>query len=356
MSIKNKILSKIPSTTVTNLTNNFTQIKKFQSSDVAAYDRFGWSVAANDTKIVVGAPYEDTTASAAGSIYIFDMNGNQLAKIQASNAGSGDRFGTAVAVSNTRIVVGAHYEDTTASNAGSVYIFDIDGNQLAKIQASNAGSGDNFGRSVACSDTRIVVGAWYEDTTASNAGSAYIFDIDGNQLAKIQASDAGSTDNFSYAVACSDTRIVVGAPYADTTASDAGSAYIFDIDGNQLAKIQASDAAEYDRFGIAVAVSDTRIVVGAPLEDAAGANSNAGAAYVFNIDGTELAKINAGDAVGGSQFGNSVAISDTRIVVGSEYNSTGYTYAGAVYVFKNFYNNIPSINFRKLRHLFTGTI
>ena len=86
MSVKNKILSKIPSTTVTNLTNNFTQIKKFQSSDVAANDRFGWSVAVSSNRIVVGAPYEDTTASDAGSAYIFDMNGNELAKIQASDA------------------------------------------------------------------------------------------------------------------------------------------------------------------------------------------------------------------------------------------------------------------------------
>ena len=151
------------------------QLKKIQASDATAGDRFGWSVAANDTKIVVGAPYEDTTASAAGSAYIFDMNGNQLAKIQASNAGSDDRFGTAVAVSNTRIVVGAHYEDTTASNAGSAYIFDIDGNQLAKIQASDAGSTDNFSYAVACSDTRIVVGARDEDTGGADTGSAYIF-------------------------------------------------------------------------------------------------------------------------------------------------------------------------------------
>ena len=123
MSVKNKILSKIPSTTVTNLTNNFTQIKKFQSSDVAANDRFGWSVAVSSNRIVVGAPYEDTTASDAGSAYIFDIDGNELAKIQASDAGSGDRFGTAVAVSNSRIVVGAPYEDTAASNAGAVYVF-----------------------------------------------------------------------------------------------------------------------------------------------------------------------------------------------------------------------------------------
>ena len=123
MSVKNKILSKIPSTTVTNLTNNFTQIKKFQSSDVAANDRFGWSVAVSSNRIVVGVPYEDTTASDAGSAYIFDIDGNELAKIQASDAGSGDRFGTAVAVSNSRIVVGAPYEDTAASNAGAVYVF-----------------------------------------------------------------------------------------------------------------------------------------------------------------------------------------------------------------------------------------
>ena len=95
---------------------------------------------------------------------------------------------------------------------------------------------------------------------------------------------------------------MVGVPYEDTTASDAGSAYIFDMNGNELAKIQASDAGSGDRFGTAVAVSNSRIVVGAPYEDTAASN------------------------------------------------------AGAVYVFKNFYNNIPSINFRKLRHLFTGTI
>ena len=133
MSIKNKILSKIPSTTVTNLTNNFTQIKKFQSSDVAANDRFGWSVAVSSNRIVVGVPYEDTTASDAGSAYIFDIDGNELAKIQASDAGSGDRFGTAVAVSNSRIVVGAPYEDTAASNAGAGYVFKNFYNNITSI-------------------------------------------------------------------------------------------------------------------------------------------------------------------------------------------------------------------------------
>jgi len=312
---------------------NGNQLAKIQANDAEAYDYFGTSVAVSDTRIVVGASYEDTTASTAGSVYIFDIDGNQLAKIQASDAEAGDQFGHSVAVSDTRIVVGAPYEDTTDTNAGSAYIFDIDGNQLAKIQASDAQVGDQFGRSVAVSDTRIVVGAPYEDTTAVDAGSVYIFDLNGNQLAKIQASNAGASDYFGYSVAVSDTRIVVGAPYEDTTGSSAGSAYIFDINGNQLAKIQASDAEAYDYFGWSVAVSDTRIVVGAPYEDLT--LNTAGSAYIFDIDGNQLAKINASDAEGGDYFGWSVAVSGTRIVVGAYGEDTTDLDAGSAYIFSS---------------------
>ena len=287
----------------------FNQLAKIQASDAEAGDQFGISVAVSDTRIVVGAFYEDTTAADAGSAYIFDINGNQLAKIQASDAEADDQFGYSVAVSDTRIVVGTYKEDTTASNAGSAYIFDIDGNQIAKIQASDAEASDLFGWSVAVSDTRIVVGAFQEDTTATDAGSVYIFDINGNEIAKIQASDAEANDRFGYSVAVSDTRIVVGAYQEDTTATDAGAAYIFDINGNQLAKIQASDAQQFDFFGRSVSVSDTRIVVGAPLEDTTA--TSAGSAYIFQ---------NVPD------------------------KKSGYN------------NNINNINFNKLKYRFTGKL
>jgi len=333
---------------------NGNQLAKIQASDAEASDLFGRSVAVSDTRIVVGAYLEDTTANEAGSAYIFDINGNELAKIQASDAEANDNFGVSVAVSDTRIVVGAYLEDTTATDAGSVYIFDIDGNELAKIQASDAEASDNFGYSVAVSDTRIVVGAYLEDTTASSAGSAYIFDIDGNQIAKIQASDAEANDRFGWSVAVSDTRIVVGAYGEDTNGSSAGSAYIFDIDGNELAKIQASDAEAGDLFGISVAVSDTRIVVGAFQEDTTA--SNAGSAYIFDINGNQLAKIQASDAEADDYFGYSVAVSDTRIVVGAYKEDTGATDAGAAYICKNFHNDYDSIPWEKIRLKYTGDV
>jgi predicted SPOUT superfamily RNA methylase MTH1 len=390
-----------PLTTKTlSIANDFIQLKKIQASDAEAGDNFGHSVSVSDTRIVVGAPFEDTGATGAGSAYIFDINGNQLAKIQASDAEQYDGFGTSVAVSDnrivvgapgegnqsgsayifdingnqlakiqasdaeqfdyfgysvaasdTRIVVGAYQEDTTATDAGSAYIFDINGNQLAKIQASDAEASDRFGYSVAVSNTRIVVGAWGEDTTASAAGSVYIFDIDGNQIAKIQASDAEASDRFGYSVAVSDTRIVVGAYLEDTAA---GSAYIFDIDGNQLAKIQASDAEANDNFGVSVAVSDTRIVVGAHGESTIA--SAAGSAYIFDINGNELAKIQASDAEQYDRFGRSVAVSDTRIVVGAYFEDTTADDAGSAYIFMNFHNDYDSIPWEKIRLKYTGDV
>ena len=318
------------------------ELKKIQSSDIEVADSFGYSVSVSNNIIVVGAPYENASGLAdAGSAYIFDINGNEIKKIQASDAEASDQFGISVACSENRIVVGARYEDSTASGAGSVYIFDIHGNQISKIQASDAETSDYFGNYVACSDNRIVVGAAYEDSTASGAGSVYIFDLNGNELAKIQASDAQGDDLFGYSVACSDNRIVVGAAYEDSTASGAGAAYIFDLNGNELVKIQASDAQADDYFGTSISCTNNRIVVGAYSEDTTAAG--AGAAYIFDIDGNELAKIQASDAQSVDFFGRAVSVSDNRIVVGAHYEDTPAPDAGAAYIFNNFRNDLIEI-------------
>ena len=149
-------------------------------------------------------------------------------KITASDGAAGDYFGISVAVGSGRIVVCASLDDDNGSNSGSAYIFDLDGNQLTKITASDGASGDFFGLSVAVGSGRIVVGALYDDDNGSNSGSAYIFDLDGNQLTKITASDGAADDYFGYSVAVGSGRIVVGARLDDDNASDSGSAYIYE--------------------------------------------------------------------------------------------------------------------------------
>ena len=98
-------------------------------------------------------------------------------KITASDGAASDYFGYSVAVGSGRIVVGAYQDDDNGSNSGSAYIFDLDGNQLSKITASDGAASDRFGGSVAVGSGRIVVGAYGDDDDGEASGSAYIFDL-----------------------------------------------------------------------------------------------------------------------------------------------------------------------------------
>ena len=261
-------------------------------------------------------------------------------KITASDGATGDRFGYTVAVGSGRICVGAYADDDNASTTGSAYIFDLDGTQLAKITASDSALSDRFGWSVAVKCGRIVVGTPYDDDNGSNSGSAYIFDLDGTQLAKIKPSDGAASDYFGFSVAVGSGRIVVGA-YGDDNASSgdlAGSAYIFDLDGTQLAKITAADVSDaFDLFGRSVAVGSGRIVVGARGDDNNGTSS--GSAYIYDLDGNNEVKIShsdrrdSGGSVSRDAFGSEVAVGSGRIVIGAPLNYGPDRNSGSAYIF-----------------------
>ena len=232
---------------------------KITASDGAASDSFGGSIAIGSGRIVIGARGDDDNGSGSGSAYIFDLDGNQLAKINAGS--SNDSFGTSVAVGSGRIVVGASGDFSGFFNSGSAYIFDLNGNQLSQITPSDPVEFGNFGSSVAVGSGRIVV------TAPNNNSSVYIFDLDGNELKKITA--VGSR------VAVGNGRILVGDSGDDDNGSNSGAAYIFDLDGNELTKITASDGASGDEFGRSVAVGSGRIVIATP-------SSSSGSAYIYD--------------------------------------------------------------------------
>ena len=105
-----------------------------------------------------------------------------LAKIDGAygtGAAANDKFGYSVAVGSGRIVVGAYGDDDNGLSAsGSAYIFDLDGNFINKINGAygtGAAAGDYFGVSAAVGSGRIVVGAYLDDDNGTSSGSAYIF-------------------------------------------------------------------------------------------------------------------------------------------------------------------------------------
>ena len=301
-----------------------TENTKIIASDGAANDQFGLSVAAGSGRIVVGAPGKDIGSNTnEGSIYIYDLDGNEVVIKTASDGANSDQFGYSVAVGSNKIVVGAPY-DFFGSNFGGAYIFDLDGNELKIISRTNSGSGDYFGDSVAVGSGRIVVGAYGDDIGSnSNQGSAYIFDLDGNELTRITASDAAQYDEFGKSVAVGSGRIVVGAYRKNT---DQGAAYIFDLNGNQLGIITASDGVADDSFGYSVAVGYGKIIVGTN-------NSGLGAAYIYDLDGNNEIKITASDGVADDRFGRSVAVGSSKIIVAAQSVDVPNVNQGAAYIY-----------------------
>ncbi len=261
------------------------QLHKLTADDAATGDRFGWSVASCGDHAIVGVSHDDDAGSESGSAYVFDViTGEQLHKLTADDAAEGDWFGVSVGISGDLTIVGAYYDDDAPyADSGSAYVFDvITGEQLHKLTADDAAEGDWFGISVGISGDLAIVGAPYNDVAGSNSGSAYVFDvITGEQLHKLTADDAVAGDCLGVSVGISGDLAIVGAYYDDDAGSESGSAYVFDATtGDQLHKLTADDAAADDRFGYSVAISDDLAIVGAHGDD--DAVSTSGSAYVFS--------------------------------------------------------------------------
>jgi FG-GAP repeat protein len=344
----------------------FTQQANLTASDGARNDNFGYSVAIDGDRVVVGAPSNDIqtnsiTKADQGSVYVFlRVNGSwsQQAILTASDGEASDYFGYSVAIQWDTIVVGAPYDDIGANtNQGSAYVFVRSGAtwtnwiEQPKLLASIPGAYDNFGYSVAIdaqTGGTIAVGAPYDDVTFTDEGSAYVFvRNNGNWVEedRMVANAPGANDNFGLSVACerfTAGTVVVGAPYDDVSYTNQGSAYVFvrnNGNWNQQAQLLANDAEANDYFGFSVGISSTgnRIAVGAPYDDIVSANDDRGSAYVFLRNTpfwNQHAKLTANVGAIGAAFGWSVAVSGYEVVVGAPFDDIGAnTNQGSAYVF-----------------------
>jgi hypothetical protein len=322
--------------------------QQLTASDGAAYDGFGVSVALSGDTALVGAY---GAYSGQGSAYVFTRSGTawtQQAKLTASDGATGDSFGYSVALSADTALVGAYYDDVGANtDQGSAYVFTRSGttwSEQQKLTASDGAAGDYFGHSVALSGDTALVGAHLDDVGArADQGSAYVFTRSGttwSQQQKLNASDGIDYDYFGYSVALSGDTALVGA-YLDDVGGNGnqGSAYVFTRSGttwSQQQKLNASDGAANDYFGVSVALSGDTALVGAYLDDV-GANTNQGSAYVFTRSGTtwsQQEQLTASDGAASDQFGYSVALSGDTALVGAYLDDVGAnTDQGSAYVF-----------------------
>lgn len=306
----------------------------------------GWNTAANGS----ATDYRPGDSFTMGdtSVTLYAQWAEQLVTVTAQDASDGAFFGSAVGIWGDYAIIGARGDSNLYVNDGSAYVYRRTGpntwEPADKLAASEAAASSQFGGAVAISDRFAIVGARYEDGGGNSRGAAYIFErtdpTTWQEVDRIVAGDAADYDNFGNAVAISGEYAIVGALQDDDTETDSGSAYIFERqpDGQwlEVSKLTASDPEHNADFGWSVAISGTYAMVGALNQDDGGTAQ--GAVYVFERTGpgtwTPRPKLTAGEASNYDYFGTSVAISGEFAVVGAYYDGDGGTLSGAAYFYR----------------------
>jgi hypothetical protein len=304
---------------------NGTALNDEQVLDPGEYTiKFAYAVDIDGDTIVVGA-----FGSNEAFVFVKDEAGEWSLQQKLTPSVAGGQFGYAVAVDGNYIVVGA----TRPNYYGEAYVFERSGTSWSETQILvNRDIDGLFGAAVDLEGDVIVVGAYGRK---SQTGAVYVFMLNGEKVWEktdiIEASDGANGDTFGYSVALSGSRIAVGAPFANSN----GQAYVYTRysgpDFEETALLQGDSTGD-DQFGFSVAIIGSTVVVGAPQHD-----SSNGASYVLKRDPTDdswsqVTKLTSSES-NDEKLGTAVAISGDSVVAGAADSSLAGNHKGAVYAF-----------------------
>ena len=369
------------------------ELFKLTASDGVVSDLYGTCVAVSGERAVIGAPFDWQVVPPSGSAYVVDVGtGQELLVLAASDGTDGDGFGSTVAISADRVLVGAPERGNSwgGTGRGSVYVFDtVSGLELFKLQGSTGSVGDSFGYSIAVDGERAVIGAPdFPDTFPSSSGLAYVYDVNTGVELFVLRAPAGTLQTLGTSVAIHGDRAIVAAngflersayvfdvstgqllwsltppaipgdfswveavaihgdfalignSQANGAGLQRGAVYAYDLTTGQLVReLRASDGADGDTFGFSLAIQGDRVLVGAPYDDESGTNS--GSVYGFDLaSGQQQFRLNASDGAADDRFGaiDGLALSGGRVIVGAAFHDDLGLDSGAAYLF-----SIPEI-------------
>lgn len=158
--------------------------------------------------------------------------------------------------------------------------------------------------------------------TGQVKGVSSVFGPNGTALFTINNPDSLTNGYFGQSIALFDDYMAVGSM---------GAVYIYNKGTGNLLRTISSPSSN-DDFGYSVSIEGTTLVVGAPSDDAAASNS--GKAYVYNVlDGSLIRTIHNPAPEFGDWFGYSVAISGNNIAVGAGGNTVNGSSIGTIYIY-----------------------
>jgi hypothetical protein len=295
--------------------------QKLVVADIASETYFGEAVALSGDTALIGAMEDSQTeAEYEGAAYVFQRHGESFAEVQklkATDRSDGAFFGKSTALQSDTAVIG--------SNQGA-YVFVRDGGGTFKQQQKLDADEFEFGQQVALDGDTALVGSW-------GAAIVYVREGESWRLQQKLTPEDGENQYFGTALAISGDRALIGARIdANNDLSHPGSAYLFERHGVEWQQVQKleSPSDTGDWFGVAVALSGERALIGADYDNGGGAAH----VYVRGDGGwTHERTFSGADKTGNGYFGSSVALNGRDAFVGSpgtrvaDLNQAGVAYA-----------------------------
>ena len=322
--------SALPTTTEQQILN---------ASDGRSRDRFGTAVAIDGTTVLIGAPDEEDGLGNddEGAVYVFELDGStwsEQQKLTEPVREKGGGFGSRLAMDGDTAVVAA-LGGFTNNDGGRAYVFVRSGSAWVlqqKLVLGDPVEFDAFGSSVAIDGDTLVVGAAGRDIgpTSGNHGAAYVFVRSGTTWTlqqELTASDAGGGFVFGSTVALSGSTVFA--------ADRRGRVYVFTRSGTTWTEQQAFDAD--GESGDPISLSGDSALIGQPQAGIEVAGEFRGTARVYSRSGntwTAQAMLLPSDNAVLMGFGSGVSLDGPTALIGAAADdSGGYTNRGSAYVY-----------------------
>ncbi|MDZ4686824.1 MAG: hypothetical protein SH850_17260 [Planctomycetaceae bacterium] len=274
-----------------------------------------------------GAAYVYTRAS-AGAPWVIEQT------LIPADLTTGDYFGTAVAIHNGYLVIGA-----SGANPAAAYVYVRVGTvwtQQAKL-IGPAGGSHGFGSSVAINQNSIAVGEPYYSTFR---GRAHVFTRSGSTWTlqrtfnpEVSVIEGG----FGRSIAISGPTLAIGQegtvrfPGTGVEYVGLGEVVVWSRSGTTWTmqdRVQPTDQTETDNFSSSISLVGSTLLVGASRARING--QSVGAAYYFRPSGSEWIqqdRMNPPNPTDFGSFGGSVALNDTTFaIVGDPFAGSGAVY------------------------------
>ncbi len=335
--------------------------QKLVAGDGKAFDFFGLGGLALSNKGTMAA-IEAGLSPQPGRVYLFKKSNGRWAQtvtLPTPPGTAGVLFGASLAFTDSgkTLLVGAPRTPVNGNkHQGAVYVFHESQQggwtQAGRFTPNDGKAGDGFGLFLAASGKTALISATGRVVGQDNGpnggpihGLVYVFTENSGtwtQAAKLpQPSDRIHADQYAALsippIAISGNTAVVAASLADASNGlpQGGAAYVYERSQGGwalTAQLEPSDTTRYQNFGSSVAVSGTTILVGDREK-----MHRQGAAYVFEKSQgtwTQTAKLEASDPQDDALFGASVALSGKTALIGAFKEHDAAYYHGAAYLFK----------------------